>query len=70
MEELDTKLNYNTFNSDELITVLQFMGIPYYTGTAIFNKVINLFTLNIPRLIYKIIRYLHSKITKTKLDEY
>jgi hypothetical protein len=52
------------------MTVLQFMGIHYYTGTAIFNKVINLFTLNIPGLIYKIIRYLYSKIIGRKLEEY
>lgn len=46
------------------------MGIHYYTGTAIINKIVNLFTLNIPSLIYKIIRYIYSKVTKTKLAEY
>lgn len=64
------KLHYNQFNSDELITVLEFLGVHYFTGTAIFNKVINLFTHNIPSLLYKICRYLYSKITQRKLEEY
>ena len=46
------------------------MGVHYLTGTAIINKIVNLFTLNIPRFILKTLRYLYSKITKTKLEEY
>jgi len=52
------------------MTVLEFMGGHYLTGTSVINKVINLFTLNIPRLFIKIFRYIYGKITKTKLDEY
>lgn len=43
------------------------MGVNYLPGTAIFNKFVNLFTLNIPRVIIKIVRYLYSKITQQKL---
>jgi hypothetical protein len=46
------------------------MGSNYLPGTAIFNKFVNLFTLNIPGLIYRILRYLYSKITQKKLQEY
>ena len=46
------------------------MGIHYYPGTAIINKIVNLFTLNIPRALYKISRYFYTKITKNQLDPY
>lgn len=70
MDDIDQRLNYHNFNSDELICVLKFMGVHYYTGTAIINKVVNLFTLNIPSLVYRILRYLYSKVTRAKLGEY
>lgn len=40
------------------------------TGTSSINKIANLFTLHIPRLIYKVIRWLISKITKKDLKDY
>lgn len=54
-------LDYRNFNSDELESVLKFMGGKYYTGTAIINKIVNLFTGTIPRLCYKIYRFLVYK---------
>ena len=46
------------------------MGTNYMKGTNTINKVINLFTLYIPRFITKAIRYIYSKITKKKLEAY
>lgn len=40
------------------------------TGTATINKIVNLFTLNIPRLIVKICRWIFAKITRKKLGPY
>ena len=40
------------------------------TGTATINKISNLFTMNIPRGLTKLFRYIKSKITKQQLDEY
>jgi hypothetical protein len=46
------------------MTVLRFLGGDFITGTSIVNKLVNLFTLNIPRAIIKTYRYFFSKITK------
>lgn len=40
------------------------------TGTASINKIVNLFTLNIPRVLLKICRFLVSKILRIKLETY
>lgn len=45
-------------------------GGDFITGTGIINKVVNLFTLNIPRLIYKIFRFLYGKILRKNLGPY
>lgn len=70
MGDLTNKLDYRTFNSDELITVLKFIGGDYYTGTRTINKIVNLFTGAIPRTFYKIYRYIYYKILEEKLPKY
>ena len=40
------------------------------TGTATINKIVNLFTVSIPRLLLKTARYLYSKMTKKQLKPY
>jgi hypothetical protein len=71
IDDLDKHLDYNNFNSNELVKVLEFLGGgDFITGTETINKIVNLFTLNIPRLIVKICRWIYSKITKRKLDLY
>lgn len=70
MGQLNTKLDYRTFSSDELITVLQFIGGDYYTGTRTINKIVNLFTGTIPRICYKIYRYVYYKILEEKPPKY
>lgn len=52
------------------MTVLRFLGGDFITGTSIVNKLVNLFTLNIPRAIIKTYRYFFSKITKKQLAPY
>jgi hypothetical protein len=46
------------------------MGTNYLTGTSIINKIVNLFTMIIPRAMIKSSRYIYSKITQKKLSEY
>jgi hypothetical protein len=46
------------------------MGTNNLTGTAIINKIVNLFTLNIPRVIIQLYKYVYSKITRQKLEKY
>lgn len=43
------------------MNVLDFMGGNYYTGTAIINKFVNLFSATIPRLTYKVYRHVYYK---------
>lgn len=45
-------------------------GGDFITGTETINKIVNLFTLNIPRLIVKICRWIFAKITGRKLGPY
>lgn len=40
------------------------------TGTYIINKIVNLFTMNIPRFLYKVYRFLYVKYTKKELSSY
>jgi LETM1 and EF-hand domain-containing protein 1 len=71
IDDLDKHLDYRNFNSDELIKVLEFLGGgDFVDGTTTFNKIVNLFTLNIPRLIVKICRWVFAKITRRKLAPY
>jgi len=50
---------------------LEFLGGgDFITGTETINKIVNLFTLNIPRLIVKICRWIFAKITGRKLGPY
>lgn len=71
IDDLDKHLDYRTFNSDELIKVLEFLGGgDFVTGTETINKIVNLFTLNIPRLIVKICRWVFAKVTRRKLAPY
>lgn len=46
------------------------MGTNYLTGTSIVNKIVNLFTMIIPRAMIKSSRYIYSKINKKKISEY
>lgn len=71
IDELDQHLHFKNFSSDELIKVLEFLGGgDFVTGTASINKIVNLFTLNIPRVTLKILRYLYSKLLRVKLEPY
>jgi len=64
-------LDFHKFTSDELIRVLEFMGGgEFVTGTESINKIVNLFTLNIPRLVYKILRWILSKIVRKDFGPY
>ena len=45
-------------------------GGEFVTGTESINKMVNLFTLNIPRLLYKVLRWSWSKITRKDLAPY
>jgi hypothetical protein len=68
---LDERLNYNDFTSDELITVLEFMGGDFYEGTTTINKLVNFFTGIIPRwFIYKPFRFLYYKLSGQKAPAY
>lgn len=68
IDELKEFLDFEKFNSDELILVLDFIGAGnYVTGTGIINKLVNLFTLSIPRVIYKTLRFLYRKIFRVDL---
>ena len=49
---------------------MEFLGAPYITGTNTINKIVNLFTMTIPRLLIKSGRYLHSKWHQCKLTPY
>jgi hypothetical protein len=54
-----------------LIRVLQFIGGgEFVTGTESINKVVNLFTLQIPGLIYRVLRYLVGKICRIDFGPY
>ena len=46
------------------------MGGYYVTGTATLNKIVNVCTLNIPRMIIKICRWMYSKLFKVELRPY
>lgn len=46
------------------------MGGNFVTGTASINKIVNLFTLNIPRLLIKICRFFVIKLFRVKLKPY
>ena len=51
--------------------MLEFIGGgDFVTGTESLNKVVNLFTLNIPRLVYRILRYLVGKIIRKDFGPY
>lgn len=63
-------MDIEKFNSDELIKVLEFLGGGFVTGTASLNKIVNLFTLNIPRLIIKVLRFVFSKLFRVQLQPY
>lgn len=52
------------------MTVLKFLGGNFYTGTSTINKVVNLFTGTIPRLCYKIYRYIYYKAIDRKPPKY
>jgi len=45
-------------------------GGDFVTGTASINKIVNLFTLNIPRVTVKLLRWLFSAIFRVKLAPY
>ena len=61
IDRLNERLDFHNFTSDELIHVLQFLGAPFITGTTTVNKISNLFTLIIPRLLIKFGSYLKNK---------
>lgn len=68
IDELDSYLHYERFSSDDLIRVLEFLGGgDFVTGVASFNKIVNLFTLNIPRVVLKTLRFLVAKVLRVKL---
>lgn len=46
------------------------MGGNVITGTASINKIVNLFTLNIPRLVIKLLRFFVSKVLRIQLKPY
>lgn len=50
--------------------VLQFLGSPFITGTNTINKIVNLFTMTIPRVLIKFYRYLSSKWNRNKVPPY
>lgn len=50
--------------------MLEFLGGGFVTGTASLNKIVNLFTLNIPRLIIKVLRFFYSKLFRVQLKPY
>lgn len=71
IDELDQHLDYNKFTSDELLKVLEFMGGgDFITGVETFNKVVNLFTRDIPRLVVKLLRWLYATVTRKTLEPY
>ena len=45
-------------------------GGDFVTGTETVNKIVNLFTLNIPRVTVKVCRWLFAKLTRRKLAPY
>jgi LETM1 and EF-hand domain-containing protein 1 len=71
MECLDEKLNYQSFSSEELLTLLQFMGGDYFEGTTTINKSVNFFTGIVPRwFFYKPIRFAYYKLQKKTAPPY
>ena len=45
-------------------------GGDFVTGTSSVNKIVNLFTLNIPRLVYKVMRWTLSKALRKDFGAY
>ena len=70
IDDLDSHLNYNSFSSDELIAVLEFMGGNFMTGTYAINKIVNLFTMGIPRMLYKMWLWSYYKMTSKEAPDY
>ena len=51
--------------------MLEFLGGgDFVTGTFSINKILNVFTLSLPRLIIKTGRFFKEKILKKELEEY
>ena len=46
------------------------MGAYYVTGTATLNKLVNVVTLGIPRMIIKVCRWMFSKLFRIELKPY
>ena len=70
IDDLDKHLNYNNFSSDELIKVLEFMGGSFMTGTYAINKIVNLFTMSIPRVLFKMFRWTWYKLLRKNPPPY